>query len=112
MNATRPYQGRVTRMYRSADFVNWAPTQTIGFVRQPQHTVLGPGRSLEGELTHEGISVWHRGNVLLGIVGLWRGAKEWRDISVDLGFVVSNDGLNFREPAHEWTWLRRGEDGA
>lgn len=29
-----------------------------------------------------------------------------------LGFVVSNDGLNFREPAHEWTFLHRGDDGA
>jgi hypothetical protein len=111
LNAPRPYQGRVTRMYRSADFVNWSQTQTIGFVREPQHKVLGPGRSLEGEQTHEGISVWHRNNALLGIVGLWHGAKEWKDVTVDLGFVVSNDGLNFREPAHEWTWLKRGADG-
>ncbi|MBI5775595.1 MAG: hypothetical protein HZA89_17895 [Verrucomicrobia bacterium] len=111
MDATRPYHGRVTRMYRSADFVNWSPTQTIGFVRPQQHQLLGPGRSLEGEQTHEGISVWQRNNVLLGIVGLWRGAKEWKNIAVDLGFVVSNDGLNFREPAHEWTWLKRGADG-
>ena len=112
MNATRPYQGRVVRMYRSRDFVNWSPTSSIGFVRTPQHTPLGAGRSLEGEQTHEGISVWNRRNVLLGVVGVWHGAKEWKDITVDLGFVVSNDGLNFREPAHEWTFLRRGEDGA
>ncbi|MEQ1862439.1 MAG: hypothetical protein ABMA13_21180 [Chthoniobacteraceae bacterium] len=112
LNATRPYQGRVTRMIRSADFVNWSPTSSIGFIRTPQHGTLGPGRSLEGEQTHEGISVWNRSNVLLGIVGLWHGAPEWKDISVDLGFVVSNDGVNFREPAHEWTWLKRGGDGA
>ena len=112
MNATQPYHGRVTRMYHSADFVNWSPTQSIGFVRLPQHTLLGVGRSLEGEQTHEGISVWNRRNVLLGVVGLWHGAKEWKDITVDLGFVVSNDGLNFREPAHEWTFLKRGDDGA
>jgi len=112
MNAPRPYQGRVTRMYRSRDFVHWSPTSSIGFIRDAQHTPLGPGRSLEGEQTHEGISVWNRRNVLLGIVGLWHGAPEWKDITVDLGFVVSNDGLNFREPAHEWTFLKRGEDGA
>jgi len=112
LNATRPYQGRVTRMYRSPDFIHWLPTQSIGFVREPQHQVLGAGRSLEGEQTHEGISVWSRGNLLLGVVGLWHGAKEWRDISIDLGFVISNDGLNFREPAHEWTFLKSGEDGA
>ena len=112
MNATRPYHGRVTRMYHSPDFVHWSGASSVGFVRTPQHTLLGPGRSLEGEQNHEGISVWNRRNVLLGVYGRWHGAKEWKDISVDLGFVVSNDGLNFREPAHEWTFLRRGEDGA
>lgn len=32
-------------------------------------------------------------------------------MTVDLGFVVSNDGLRFREPLHEWTFLKRGADG-
>ncbi|HSH95880.1 MAG TPA: hypothetical protein VK968_17170 [Roseimicrobium sp.] len=111
MAATQPYQGRVIRMYRSPDFVHWSHTSSIGFVRTPQHVTLGPGRSLEGEQTHEGISVWNRRNILLGIYGRWHGAKEWKDITVDLGFVVSNDGVRFREPAHEWTFLKRGEDG-
>jgi hypothetical protein len=112
MNAARPYHGRVTRMYHSPDFAHWSQTSAIGFVRNAQHTLLGSGRSLEGEQTHEGISVWNRRNVLLGVYGRWHGAKQWKDITVDLGFVVSNDGLNFREPAHEWTFLQRGEDGA
>jgi hypothetical protein len=111
LNAPRPYQGRVTRMVHSADFVHWSPTTSIGFIRDPQYFPLGPGRSLEGEQTHEGISVWNRGNVLLGIVGLWHGAREWKDITIDLGFVVSNDGVSFREPAREWTFLKRGNDG-
>ena len=41
----------------------------VSFVRELQHQVLGAGRSLEGEQTHEGISVWNRGNLLLGVVG-------------------------------------------
>lgn len=112
MNAARPYHGRVTRMYRSADFVHWSQTSNIGYVRNAQHTLLGPGRSLEGEQCHEGISVWNRRNVLLGLIGLWHGAKEWKDITIDLGFVVSNDGLNFRDPVAEKVFLPRGEDGA
>ena len=112
MNATRLYNGRVVRMYRSADFVNWSQTSSIGFVRTPQHELLGPGRSREGEQNHEGISVWNRRNVLLGITGRWHGAAEWKDVTIDLGFVVSNDGVSFREPAHEWTFLKRGDDGA
>jgi hypothetical protein len=112
MNATRPYNGRVVRMYHSPDFVNWSHTSSIGFVRTPQHTLLGPGHSREGEQNHEGISVWNRRNILLGITGRWHGAVEWKDVTIDLGFVVSNDGVSFREPAHEWTFLKRGEDGA
>jgi hypothetical protein len=111
MNATRPYHGRVVRMYRSPDFVNWSHTSSIGFIRDSQHHLLGAGRSRDGEQTHEGISVWNRGNVLLGVYGIWHGAMEWRDVTIDLGFVVSNDGVAFREPAHEWTFLQRGEDG-
>jgi len=108
--ASRPYQGRVTRMYHSADFKNWSHANTVGFIRDPQHVPLGPGRSLEGEQCHEGISVWNRRNVLLGVYGMWHGAKEWKDITIDLGFVVSNNGTHFREPAREWTFLKRGDD--
>lgn len=112
MNAPRPYQGRVIRTYRSRDFRNWSQTSHITFIRSTQHEYLGPGRSLEGEQTHEGIAVWDRGNVLLGVYGRFHGAKEWKEITVDLGFVLSNDGLRFREPLNEWTFLDRGDDGA
>jgi len=112
MPHTHHYQGRVVRLHRSADFVNWSSTSTLAFVRTPQHEYLGAGRSREGEQNHEGIAVWNRGNVLLGVYGIWHGAAEWKDVTVDLGFVLSNDGLNFREPKNEWTLLERGKDGA
>lgn len=108
---TRPYQGRVSRTYRSSDFANWSPTSFVAFVRASQHAPLGPGRSREGEQNHEGISVWHRRNVLLGVYGRWHGAAEWKDVRIDLGFVMSHDGLRFREPLHEWALLEHGEDG-
>ncbi|MCP5557580.1 MAG: hypothetical protein H7A55_07475 [Verrucomicrobiaceae bacterium] len=108
---THHYQGRVVRTYRSADFSNWSATSGIAFVRPQQHEYLGAGRSREGEQNHEGIAVWNRSNVLLGITGRWHGAAEWRDVTIDLGFVLSNDGLNFREPQHDWTFLERGKDG-
>jgi hypothetical protein len=112
MPGIRHYQGRVVRIYRSEDFIDWKPTNHLGFVRGTQHEWLGEGRSREGEQNHEGIGVWNRGNVLPGVYGRWHGAAEWKDVTVDLGFVVSNDGLTFREPVHEWTFLQRGEDGA
>lgn len=111
MPHTHHYQGRVVRLHRSADFVNWSSTSTLAFVRDVQHEYLGAGKSREGEQNHEGIAVWNRGNVLLGVYGRWHGAAEWKDVSVDLGFVMSNDGHTFREPKHEWTLLERGKDG-
>lgn len=105
------YQGRVCRTYRSSDFIHWSPTSSVSFVRAAQYDYLGSGRSREGEQTHEGISVWNRGNVLLGVTGLWHGAAEWKDVTIDLGFVISNDGIHFREPKHEWTFIKRGDDG-
>lgn len=110
--ADRPYHGRVVREFISPDFVNWTAASAIGFVRPQQHDLLGPGRSREGEQNHEGVSVWNRRNVLLGISGIWHGAKEWDGVSIDLGFVLSNNGVHFRQPLHEWTFLERGKDGA
>lgn len=109
--APRPYHGRVSRTFVSPDFATWTQASAIQFVRSAQHGLLGPGRSREGEQTHEGISVWNRGNVLVGISGMWHGTPDWKDLTIDLGFVVSNDGLKFREPAHEHIFLKRGEDG-
>lgn len=106
--SVRPYHGRVARGWISGDFVTWSQTNVMAFARTDQHTLLGAGRSLEGEQQHEGVSVWNRGNVLIGTVGRWHGAADWDDISIDLGFVISNDGVNFREPAHEFTFLQRG----
>ena len=108
---THHYQGRVNRTYRSSDFVNWSATNAITFTRTTQQEWLGPNRSREGEQSHEGISVWNRGNVLLGTYGRWHGGAEWKDTTIDLGFVMSNDGLNFREAEHEHTFIARGKDG-
>jgi len=108
--AARPYHARIARAYRSSDFVTWSQTSNINFVRHTQH-IAEYGRNNEGKQTHEGISVWNRGNVLLGMFGQWEGAKVWPEITINQGFVISNDGLNFREPAQEWTFLKIGPDG-
>jgi len=110
--ATRPYVSRIARSYRSRDFVEWAQTSGVSFVRTSQYLPDWKKSSNEGQQTHEGVSVWNRGNVLLGMYGMWEGgSKEWKDIIINQGFVISNDGLNFREPAHEWVFLKVGPDG-
>lgn len=108
--AAKPYHGRVTRSFVSGDFHNWEPASAVGHVRPAQNTLLGPGKSRDGEQSHEGISVWNRGNVLLGVTGVWHGNLEWRGVTIDLGFAISNDGVSFRNPAHEWIFIERGKD--
>lgn len=99
--------GRSVGTYRSHDFIHWDHTGTLSFFREGQYKKVPSG---QGEESHEGISVWNRGNVLLGLYGIWHGSPDWEGRTVDLGFVVSNDGLHFREPVTEFVFLRRGED--
>lgn len=108
--AAKPYHGRVTRSFVSGDFRHWEPASAVGHVRPAQNILLGPGKSRDGEQSHEGISVWPRRNVLLGVSGVWHGNLQWSGVTIDLGFVISNDGVSFRNPAHEWIFIARGQD--
>jgi hypothetical protein len=108
-HGTTPYSGREVLVHRSADFDHWQPGAHIAFIREGQYRSFKYGL---GEETHEGISVWNRGNVLLGIYGRWHGGEGWNERTIDLGFVISNDGIYFREPMTEWTMLHRGQDDA
>ena len=106
-NTTR-FSGRKVSLFRSTDFVDWYPTRVLGFAREGQYKDFPGGH---GEEAHEGVCVWNRGNVLVGLYGMWHGAPDWSGITLDLGFLVSNDGIHFREPVKELVFLRRGEDG-
>ena len=70
--------------------------------------VTGRLAASAGEESHEGISVWHRGNVLLGLYGIWHGAPDRPGRTIDLGFLISSDGLHFREPETESVFFKRG----
>ena len=104
------------RVYRSADFVHWDPTAAFGFAR-PGQLIAEP---VKGQQTHMGAGVWNRGNILLGIYGQWqdapprppKGAKSHLlGTRVDLGFIVSNDGIHWREPAPDFKIIARGKEG-
>ena len=111
MKTARPYHGRVARKYISPDLVNWHHASAIAYAHPDQLEELGPGRSREGNQTHEGLSVWPRRNVLLGVGGLWYGGVEWKDVTIDLSLHYSHDGVFFKHPLHDWTFIERGEDG-
>lgn len=108
---TRPTHARIVRQFRSRDFVEWSQTSHVAFVRAGQYDLQPVGNA--GRQSHEGISVWNRGNVLLGLMGLWQGKTgQWPEITIDLAFVISNDGLQFREPIEERVYIPIGPDGA
>jgi hypothetical protein len=99
--------GRVMTIFRSPDFVHWSGTKSLAYVRYGYRSTP----TQEGEEMHEPASVWHRGNVLLGVFGLFHGAPKTKNHPIDLGFLVSNDGTHFREPQPDFPFVPRGAKG-
>ncbi len=108
--------GRAMRTYRSADFNTWSKATALGFAR-PGQMIAQPAA---GQQTHMGAGMWNRGNVMLGLYGQWQdGPKErpkdakshLHGTRVDLGFIVSNDGVHFREPVPDFKTIARGREG-
>jgi hypothetical protein len=67
-----------------------------------------------------GAGMWNRGNVMLGLYGRWQdqpqppanGAKSHLvGTRIDLGFVMSNDGIHWREPVADFQMIPRGKEG-
>ncbi len=66
---------------------------------------------------HMGTAVWNRGNVLVGVHGLWnaiprdrpKDAKRLDGLRIDLGLSLSNDGVRFREPIPNFKLLEHGK---
>ncbi len=92
---------RVLQTLVSYDFEHWAPTTALGFRRDAQfpRPVAVTGAE-DGEQVHLGASVWNRGNVIVGFYGMWHGipSNDRSLIGIDLGLIVSHDGLHYIEP--------------
>jgi hypothetical protein len=107
--------GRVMLTYRSPDFQQWSQATALSFAR-PGQTLANP---VPGQQTHMGAGFWNRGNVLVGLYGMWqdgpkdkpKGSSHLWGTHVDLGLVVSNDGLHFREPVPDFKVISRGGEG-
>jgi hypothetical protein len=64
-----------------------------------------------GEQVHLGASVWNRGNVFLGLYGQWHNESNDRNtVVLDLGLLVSNDALHYREPLPDFKFLPSYEE--
>ena len=107
--------GRDMLAYRSPDFVTWSKAKARAFARPGQ--LANP--PIKGQQMHMGAGLWNRGNVMIGLHGMWQDAESpppkgesWNyGVRVDLGLIVSNDGLHFREPVPGFTMVPRGAEG-
>lgn len=104
--------GRVMLTYRSSDFKHWSRAKATSFARPGQLTAT----PLSGQQTHMGAGLWNRGNAIIGLYGMWQDAPEkpkdnkyWNEgVTIDLGLIVSNDGIHFREPVAGHKVIERG----
>jgi len=107
--------GRAMLCYRSSDFKNWSRAKAFSFARPGQLTAT----PVHGQQTHMGAGMWNRGNVIVGLYGMWQDAEKkpqdgryWNQgVSVDLGLIVSNNGIHFREPVSDFKVISRGKKG-
>ena len=107
--------GRVMLAYRSSDFATWSQAKAFAFAR-PGQLAEPP---VKGQQTHMGAGMWNRGNVLVGLYGQWqdagtppaKGQSFNTGVRIDLGLIVSNDGIHFREPVPGFKVIARGEEG-
>ncbi len=102
--------GRLMTVFFSPDFRHWSTGRAVGFLRRDYQT-----KPLAfGQETHMGAGLWNRGNVILGVYGRWYGdtivGKPVRlaGLKMDLGFVVSNDAIHYREPVPDYRLLEHG----
>ena len=89
----------------SWDFDNWSDAVVLGLRRdRPPHRQIDGCHA--GEQVHLGAGLWDRGNVVIGVYGMWHGeSNDRRFISMDLGFLVSNDALHFTEPIPDFKFI-------
>ena len=107
--------GRVMMAYRSPDFQHWSQAKALSFAR-PGQLITPP---ITGQQTHMGAGLWNRGNVLVGLYGMWqdpaqkppKGASHLLGTHIDMGLIVSDDGIHYREPVPGFKVIARGQPG-
>lgn len=108
------FQKRVLIVLASYDFERWTDAAVLGFRRDavPPRTVLHHYNM--GPQVHLGAGIWDRGNVLLGLYGQWDGAThtgDRRELRMDLGLLLSQDGMHYREPIPDFKMIDAFEEG-
>ena len=98
--------------FMSYDFEHWPQAALLSFRRDniPPRPPTDFGLH-QGEQVHIGATLWNRGNVLIGIYGQYHNESNDRRFSTcDLGLVVSNDALHFKEPVPDFQMVPAYEE--
>ena len=93
--------------FASYDFERWTQGTAMGFRRDnlPPRQVLHNWNTAEE--VHLGTCTWDRGNVIVGLYGMWHGTPTGnrRFITMDIGLLVSQDALHYREPVPDYLFV-------
>lgn len=99
--------GRIMVTRWSSDFIHWSHDAAVSYMRYGYRSIKESTNE-----AHEPAAVWPRNNVLVGTFGLWQGSKNVTDRRMPLGFLISNDGIHFREPQPDFALIEPGPKGA
>ena len=111
--------GRQGRGVLSVNFDRWLPGDTQGFFLPEPAEPAARGPTKPYDQVHLGVGAASYGSVCVGLYGLWHNMpgdentqKQWgwfgyAKISCDLGLVISNDGMRYREPVKGRVFISR-----
>jgi len=103
----------------STNFDTWIPGDAEGFHIVEPVNPADRGHLKSYDQVHLGVGGASFGNVVIGLYGMWhnqagnnRDQERWGwfgygKISCDLGLVISNDGMHFREPDKGRVYISR-----
>ena len=98
--------------FASYDFEHWTQSTCLGFRRDsiPPRQMATEWNA--GEEVHLGAGLWDRGNVILGVYGMWHGhpTGDRNYLTMDLGLVVSSDALHYHEPIPDFKLIPSYEE--
>ena len=86
--------------FASYDFEHWTQSGALSFRRDPIPPRQMATEWNQGPEVHLGAGLWDRGNVILGVYGMWHGhpTADPHHVVMDLGLIVSNDAMHYVEP--------------
>ncbi|MHB9130239.1 MAG: alpha/beta hydrolase family protein [Armatimonadota bacterium] len=94
--------GRTGVAHATYDFDRWPDLWAWAFALPEPRDATERGADNRYDQVHLGVGAASLGNICVGVYGLWHSqpfGEDFGKISCDLGLVVSNDGIHFREPA-------------